>query len=136
MEALAGVDHILHAGDIGDPGIIPRLLEIAPVSAIRGNVDIAEWAAEFPESLDLQLAGQRVHVVHNLAALNFDPVQRGYSVVISGHSHRPAVASEDGLLRINPGSAGPRRFRLPVTLGFVSLSRDGPTEPEIRRLLP
>jgi uncharacterized protein len=136
IEALAGVDHILHAGDIGARGIIPRLREVAPVSAIRGNVDIDDWASEFPERLDLRLAGQRVHIVHDLAALSFDPVELGYSVIVFGHSHRSSIETEDGVLRINPGSAGPRRFRLPVTLGYVTLTGDGPANPEIRHLVP
>jgi uncharacterized protein len=132
-ERLAGVDHIIHAGDIGDPEIVPRLRAIAPTTAIRGNVDTQEWAHEFPDWDAVTLAGRSIYVLHELGDLNLDPVTAGFDIVISGHSHRPRMETIDGVLYLNPGSAGPRRFRLPITLATVDLSDDA-IRPEIHQL--
>ncbi len=123
--ALAGVGHIIHAGDIGGPDIVPRLRRLAPVTAIRGNVDVEAWAREFPETADLTLGGRSIHVLHDLGALGFDPAARRISVVLSGHSHRPKVENADGVLYLNPGSAGRRRFSLPVTLAVLEVAAGG-----------
>jgi putative phosphoesterase len=122
LDALAGVQHIIHAGDIGSPEIVPRLTEIAPVSAIRGNVDTQGWAQAFPSREVVTLAGRTIHVVHNRGDLDLDPRTAGFDMVISGHSHAPWVETIDGIVYLNPGSAGPRRFRLPVTLAQVETS--------------
>lgn len=119
-EALAfleGCDHLVHAGDIGKPEVLSALEAIAPVTAIRGNVDTGEWAAELPEVREVTLAGVRLLVLHDLKQLSVDPAEEGIRVVVSGHSHRPLAEERGGVLYINPGSAGPRRFRLPVTAG-------------------
>ncbi len=122
--ALAGVAHIIHAGDIGNPEIVPRLRKIAPVTAIRGNVDAQAWALAFAETADVTLKGRAIHVLHDLGALDFDPAADGVSVVISGHSHRPKVERLGGVLYLNPGSAGRRRFSLPVTLATMEVAGD------------
>jgi uncharacterized protein len=122
---LAGVDHIIHGGDIGDPGIIPALRRIAPVTAIRGNVDTGEWAAEFAETELATLAGRSIYVLHDLKALRIDPVARGVDVVVSGHSHAPKIWTADDVLYLNPGSAGRRRFKLPITLATIDVGLDG-----------
>jgi putative phosphoesterase len=132
-ERLAGVDHIIHAGDIGDPEIVPRLRAIAPTTVIRGNVDTQEWAQEFPDWDAVTLAGRSISVLHDLGDLNLDPVTAGFDIVISGHSHRPRVETIDGVLYLNPGSAGPRRFRLPITLATLVLSGDT-IRPELHQL--
>lgn len=130
---LAGVEHIIHAGDIGAPEIVPRLRALAPVTAIRGNVDRGAWAGVFPETALVTLAGRRIHVLHDLAELDLDPAARGVSVVISGHSHRPKAETVAGVLYLNPGSAGRRRFSLPVTLATLEIS-DGGLVARIERL--
>lgn len=124
LAALAGADHILHAGDIGsrsghENGVIARLSEIAPVSVVRGNNDRAPWAVGLPACLTLEFEGVRVHLIHILDELALDPRAAGVHVVVHGHSHRPAVAERAGVLYVNPGSAGPRRFSLPVSVGWL-----------------
>jgi len=119
---LAGVDHIIHAGDIGRAEIIDRLRLIAPVTAIRGNIDTAHWAKVYPETDTVRLDGRSFHVVHDVHDLRIDPATDGIDVVISGHSHRPRIAEIDGVLYLNPGSAGPRRFKLPVTLATLEIT--------------
>jgi hypothetical protein len=119
---LVGVDHIIHAGDIGGPEIVPRLRGIAPTTAIRGNVDAGEWAMEHPERVAVGLGGLTFLVLHDVNDLDLDPAARGFAAVIAGHSHRPKVETVDGVLHLNPGSAGRRRFRLPVTLAIMELS--------------
>jgi len=114
VAALAGVDAIVHAGDIGAPEVLTALARIAPVTAVRGNNDRARWASRIPETATLDVAGARVYVIHDRHALTIDPHAAGVSAVISGHSHRPAIEERDGVLFVNPGSAGPRRFTLPV----------------------
>ena len=130
---LLGVDHILHAGDIGGPDIVPRLEAIAPTTAIRGNVDIDDWAQAHPERITLRLAGRAIHLVHDIADL--DPAPEGLDVVVAGHSHRPGIETRDGVLRLNPGSAGRRRFSLPVTLATLEIAGGG-IRARIHDLLP
>jgi hypothetical protein len=117
LEALRGSDHIIHAGDIGAPEIIDQLTAIAPVTAIRGNIDSASWSRKFPEIEVLDAAGVSVYIRHDLAKLDLKPKAAGFGVVISGHSHVPKQEIRDGVLYFNPGSAGPRRFKLPITVG-------------------
>jgi hypothetical protein len=122
---LAGVDHIVHGGDIGRPDIIDALRRIAPVTAIRGNVDTGDWAVAYADTELVRLAGKSIYVLHDLKTLRIDPVERGVDVVISGHSHVPKVDTVGGVLYLNPGSAGPRRFRLPITLATIEVTPDG-----------
>ncbi len=135
LQALAGVDHILHAGDVGAPEVLERLRELAPVTAIRGNVDRGAWAQALPETDLVEAAGRFFYLVHDLAALDIDPSAAGVCAVVSGHSHRPAVHRRRGVLYVNPGSAGPRRFNLPVTLGLIDVSGDDGLSPEIVQIL-
>jgi len=125
IEALAGVDHILHAGDVGDPRILDRLREIAPLTAIRGNVDVSGICGALPATDAVELAGRLFYLVHSLADLDIVPAAAGVAAVVSGHSHRPKVEERNGILYLNPGSAGPRRFNLPITLARVSLTDAG-----------
>jgi putative phosphoesterase len=127
LEALRGVHHILHAGDIGAPGILEALERIAPVSAIRGNIDRADWARAHPETRTVEIEGLSVHLVHDVRMLDPAVVARGVDVVVSGHSHRSGIATRGGTLFLNPGSAGPRRFRLPVTLATLSVTDGRPS---------
>ena len=121
-EYLSGVDHILHAGDIGNPDIIAALRRIAPITAIRGNVDTGAWADEFPETETLRLAGRTIYMLHDLKALRTDPPALGIEVVVSGHSHIPKVETLSGVLYLNSGSAGRRRFKLPITLATLEIT--------------
>jgi putative phosphoesterase len=121
-QALAGVDRILHAGDICTPGVLEALRAIAPVSAVRGNNDHGAWADDLPATLLVPIEGARILVVHDLATLDVDPQGERIDVVVSGHSHRPGVEKRATVLYVNPGSAGPRRFRLPVSLGFLEIA--------------
>lgn len=122
LAALAGVEHILHAGDIGRPDIVPTLGTIAPVTAIRGNIDTQGWAQVYPETVRLTLAGRRILMLHDRKALAGDPAADGVDLVVSGHSHRPGAEKLAGVLHLNPGSCGPRRFQLPVTLALLDLA--------------
>jgi putative phosphoesterase len=122
IAALQGVDLIIHAGDIGAPEVMTALGRIAPVKAIRGNNDRDAWARGFPETDLVQVGAVSIYVLHDLAALDLDPKAAGIQVVISGHSHRPKAERKDGLLYLNPGSAGPRRFDLPIGLARMSIS--------------
>lgn len=117
LDALRGVDHVLHAGDIIKPDILDALSGIAPLTAVRGNNDHGAWADRLPEWTTVSFGAVRVHLVHDLADLAIDPRADGVHVVVSGHSHKPVVQERAGLLYINPGSAGPRRFRLPISVG-------------------
>ena len=123
---LAGVDHIIHGGDIGHPDIIVALGRIAPVTAIKGNVDTADWTLEYAYTECARLADRSIFVVHDLKTLRLDPVALGIDVVVSGHSHVPKIGTVDGVLYLNPGSAGRRRFRLPITLATLHVTPDGP----------
>jgi len=121
---LADVDHILHGGDIGRPEIVAALRRIAPVTAIRGNVDTGDWAREYAETERVRLAERSIFVLHDLKALRIDPAATGIDVVVSGHSHVPKISTVDGVLYLNPGSAGPRRFKLPITLATLDVAQD------------
>ncbi|HYD79037.1 MAG TPA: metallophosphoesterase family protein [Paucimonas sp.] len=133
MEALAGVAHIVHAGDIGDAGVIAQLQGIAPLSAIRGNNDAGAWAADIPETLRLEIGGVTLYVLHDVKQLDLDPEAQGIDVVVAGHSHKPCIERRGGTLFVNPGSAGPRRFKLPVSLGFLEIG-DGEVVATLRTL--
>ncbi|PBC06821.1 metallophosphoesterase family protein [Mesorhizobium sp. WSM3859] len=122
---LAGVNHIIHAGDIGSPDITAALQQIAPVTAIRGNVDTAQWAANYADTVLVRLAGRTCYVLHDLKTLQVSPAALGVDMVVSGHSHVPKLKTVDGVLYLNPGSAGHRRFRLPITLATVDIRPDG-----------
>src|SRR5262245_32051911 len=118
---LRGSEHIIHAGDIGSPEIIPQLEKIAPVTAIRGNVDTAAWARRFAETEVVELGGVHIYVIHDVNALDLNPKVAGFAAVISGHSHQPKQGTKDGVLYFNPGSAGPRRFKLPISVGKLEI---------------
>jgi putative phosphoesterase len=133
-QALAGVAHIIHAGDIGAAEIVESLRNIAPVDAVRGNNDKGAWAEEFPPRLALEFGGVGIHVLHDIKELDVDPAAAGFRVVIAGHSHKPQVTERDGVLFVNPGSAGPRRFSLPVTIGYLTVGK-GAASAAIRPLL-
>ena len=117
LAQLKGSDYIIHAGDIGDPAILDKLAEIGPVTAVRGNVDRAAWARKIPATNLLEAAGICIHVLHDLTELDLKPEAAGFVAVISGHTHTAKQATKNGVLYFNPGSAGPRRFHLPVTVG-------------------
>jgi putative phosphoesterase len=134
LEALVGVEHIIHAGDIGSRDIVPRLAEVSPVTAIRGNVDTEPWTRELPASEVVTLAGRTIYVIHDRGDLDLDPAAAGFDLIISGHSHRPNIEMIGGVVFLNPGSAGPRRFKLPVTLATVDLTASL-LRPEFHRLI-
>ncbi len=119
---LRGADHIIHAGDIGKAEILDELRALAPLTAVRGNNDRDRWARAVPERAELTIGRVAIYVLHNLAELEIDPPAEGYRVVVAGHSHRPMIEERDGVLYVNPGSAGPRRFTLPVALGELKIS--------------
>ena len=117
IEALRGSNYIVHAGDVGDPEVLDRLLEIAPLTAVRGNIDKGAWARKLPEIEVVEIAGASMYVLHDLGQLDLKPEAAGFRVVISGHSHVPKQETRNGVLYLNPGSAGPRRFKLPICVG-------------------
>ncbi len=121
LAALRGSDHIIHAGDICDPDILDTLAGIAPVTAVRGNNDRGAWATAIRETEVVQLGAAFLYVIHDLADMDVDPRAAGFHAVISGHSHRPASAVRDGVLFVNPGSAGPRRFTLPISVARLTV---------------
>ena len=135
LAALRGSDYIIHAGDIGDPAILKTLATIAPVTAIRGNVDREAWAKKIPATNVLEVHGVTAYVLHNLNELDLKPEAAGFDVVIYGHSHVAKAEVKSGVLYFNPGSAGPRRFRLPVTIGRLRVS-DRKVLGEIVEILP
>jgi putative phosphoesterase len=124
VAALQGVDHILHAGDVGKPAILEQLAGIAPVTAVRGNIDKPDqpWAAALPLTEVIELGGHLFYLLHIRQELDLDPAAAGFRVVVFGHSHKPEIQEKEGVLYLNPGSAGPRRFRLPITLARVEIS--------------
>ena len=122
VELLRRSEHIIHAGDIGAPEIIPELEKIAPVTAIRGNVDTQAWARRFPETEVVELGGLHIYVIHDANALDLSAKAAGFAAVISGHSHKPKQEVKDGVLYLNPGSAGPRRFNLPISVGKMVIT--------------
>jgi uncharacterized protein len=122
VAALTGVERIVHAGDIGDPEILRELGRLAPVSAVRGNNDRGGWAADIPETEVVEVGGVALYVLHDVHELDLDPRAAGFAAVIAGHSHQPRQEERDGVLYFNPGSAGPRRFRLPVSMGRLTVA--------------
>ncbi len=122
VAALRGSDCIIHAGDVGDLGILVELAAIAPVTAVRGNVDRDAWARDLPESNVLQIGSIAIYVLHDVSRLDLDPAAAKFSAVVLGHSHRPTQEHRNGVLFFNPGAAGPRRFSLPVTVGRLRIS--------------
>jgi uncharacterized protein len=127
VAALASVDLIVHAGDIGSATVLDELGSIAPVLAVHGNNDRGPWAAPVPETITTEVGGLRLYVIHDLKTLPKDPADLGVDVIISGHSHKPKVERRSGVLMLNPGSAGPRRFSLPITVARLRVSPSGPT---------
>ena len=125
VAALRGCERIIHAGDIGSPAVIDGLREVAPTTVIRGNVDSGSWAETLPSTTTVEVGDKRIHVLHNLRELDLDPAAAGIDVVVSGHSHQPGAERRGGVLYVNPGSAGPRRFRLPVVLARLRLAPRG-----------
>jgi putative phosphoesterase len=135
LAALRDSDYIIHAGDIGDPAILKKLEGIAPVTAIRGNVDREAWAKKLPATNVLEVGGISIYVLHNLRDIDLKLEAAGFSIVISGHSHVPRQETKNGVLYFNPGSAGPRRFRLPVTVGRLTV-KDGKVSGGIVEIVP
>jgi uncharacterized protein len=121
LEALRGADLIIHAGDIGAPEVLEGLRSIAEVVAIKGNNDRAAWAREIPETAAVNVAGVEIYIIHSVHDLDFNPAVAGFRVVISGHSHNPSIGDRDGVLYLNPGSAGPRRFKLPIAVARLKV---------------
>src|ERR1700722_14302426 len=134
LQALAGVDRIIHAGDVGGAAVIEALSDIAPVDVVRGNNDKDPWGAKLPAWLALEFEVISVHVLHDVKEMDVDPAAAGFRVVIAGHSHKPVITERDGVLFVNPGSAGPRRFSLPVTVGFLRVE-GGKAHAQIKSLL-
>ena len=122
VAALRDCDLIIHAGDVGNAEVIDRLSDIAPTFAIRGNVDTGTWAARLPPTDIVEVGALMFYVLHNIADLDLDPPTAGFAAVVFGHSHQPSIKTRDGVLFLNPGAAGPRRFRLPVTLARVAVA--------------
>ena len=121
VAALSGSDFIIHSGDIDEPDILENLSELAPVTAVRGNVDHGSWARTLPTSAVLQAGGISIYIIHNLLELDLKPEAAGFAAVISGHTHVPKQENRNGVLYFNPGSAGPRRFQLPVSVGLLAV---------------
>jgi uncharacterized protein len=124
LAALRGSDLIIHAGDVGELSILEQLGTIAPVVAVRGNIDRAAWASQLPTTAAVEAGPAAIYVLHDLHDLDLDPARTHFHIVVSGHSHKPAKSLRSGVLYINPGSAGPRRFRLPVTVARLDLGRE------------
>ncbi len=133
LTALRGSHRIIHAGDVGSPKILEQLTTIAPVTAVRGNIDKDAWARKLPETEVFEIAGLSIYILHDLSKLDLRPQAAGFAAVISGHSHVPKQETRDGVLYFNPGSAGPRRFNLPVTLGRLVIASGG-VRAEIERI--
>jgi putative phosphoesterase len=125
LTALAESEHILHAGDVGDPAILDRLRQIAPVTAIRGNIDTSGPCADLPPVEVVELDGRLFYMLHSIRDLDIHPKAADVSVVVSGHSHKPSIEHRDGVLFLNPGSAGPRRFQLPISVALVTVAPEG-----------
>lgn len=134
LAALAGVEEIIHAGDIGGPEVIDGLCAVAPVHAVRGNNDRGPWSEKLPPRLLLTRMGLSIHVLHDLNELAEGGREGRFDVVVAGHSHKPGVVERGRILLVNPGSAGPRRFRLPVTIGYLTIAH-GSARAEIHNLL-
>jgi hypothetical protein len=125
LRALRGSRYIVHAGDIGDPAILEALARLAPVTAVRGNNDRGPWAATLPNTAVLEADRVRIFVLHDLRTLAVDPASEGFRAVVAGHSHKPAELRREGVLYVNPGSAGPRRFKLPISVGKLVVRPSG-----------
>ena len=123
LPALVGVERILHLGDVGDPAILKSLATIAPVTAIRGNVDRDGPCSRLPETEVLLLDGHYIYLLHDVQTLHLDPAAAKFAAVLYGHSHKPHIAHRKGVLYFNPGSCGPRRFELPVTIGMLTIEK-------------
>jgi uncharacterized protein len=134
LTALQGSELIIHAGDIGKPEVLASLKTVAPVLAIRGNNDRESWAKKIPDILLLRVNGACLFIIHNVNDLEVDPAAEGFQAVISGHSHKPGITKQDGMMFLNPGSAGPRRFRLPIALARLRI-RGGKVNGKIVELL-
>lgn len=124
LEVLRGSELIIHAGDVGDPEILKKLRKLAPVVAVRGNVDTEPWAEALPLTTVAEAGSVLIYVLHDVNALSLSPATSGFRVVVSGHSHNPTKLTRDGVLYVNPGSAGPRRFQLPVTVARLNLGAE------------
>jgi len=133
VEALRGSQAIIHAGDVGREDILHDLEQIAPVTIVRGNIDTSAWARKLPATNVLEIAGMSIYVLHNIDELDLDPAAAGFSAVIFGHSHRPLIETRKGVLFFNPGSAGPRRFNLPISVGRLTIA-NGKLTPELIHL--
>ncbi len=133
LDALQGCDRIIHAGDIVEPAILDRLSSLAPLTCVRGNNDRGAWAEALPETVVIEEAGARILVIHDLKQLRINAQAAGLAAIVSGHSHRPRVEGREGVLYVNPGSAGPRRFKLPVSVGRLMVHR-GQVEAELIEL--
>lgn len=129
----AGVERIIHAGDIGNAEVIAELEKIAPVVAVRGNNDTGDWAAKIPDDAVVTVGKRRIYILHNVAELDRDPAADGIDVIVSGHSHKPRAETIDGVLYLNPGSAGPRRFTLPIALAVLEVTA-GAIRPHIHQI--
>jgi putative phosphoesterase len=125
IEALHGSAYIIHAGDVGSPEILESLTMIAPVTAVRGNIDKGAWTSNLPENSVLEVGGISIYVLHDLVQLDLKARAAGFAVVVSGHTHVPKQEMRDGVLYFNPGSAGPRRFKLPVSIGKLVIENGG-----------
>jgi putative phosphoesterase len=123
LRALEGCELIVHAGDVGKPEILDDLRVIAPVVAVRGNVDKGDWASRLPLTAVVPAKSARIYVIHDIHELDIDPAAAGFAIVVSGHSHKASREERSGVLYLNPGSAGPRRFRLPIMLARLDLRR-------------
>ncbi len=134
LPALAGVERILHLGDVGDPAILKSLEKLAPVTAIRGNVDRDGPCSRLPETDVLLLEGHYIYMLHDVQTLHLDPAAAKFAAVLYGHSHKPHIANRKGVLYFNPGSCGPRRFELPVTVGLLTLEKNLNPSAEIVQL--
>ena len=135
LTALRGSDFIIHAGDIGDPAILKKLAKIAPLTAIRGNIDRDLWTRKIPATNVLEAGGVSIYILHNLNELDLKPEAAGFAVVVYGHSHAARHETKNGVLYFNPGSAGPRRFRLPVTIGRLTV-KEGKVLGEVFEIVP
>ena len=134
LPRLEGVESILHLGDVGDSKILDALREIAPVTAVRGNIDTKGPCSRLPETDVLLFAGHYIYLLHDIGTLHLDPAAAKFSAVLYGHSHKASISRHKGVLYFNPGSCGPRRFNLAVTIGYLHVRPDGNMEPEIVKL--
>ena len=133
LEALRGVNAIVHAGDVGDAAILGQLRQVAPVTAVRGNIDTSAWGKSLPETDLLEIGAVSLYVLHNVQQLDLDPGTAGFAAVIFGHSHKPLIEWRKDVLFFNPGSAGPKRFSLPISLGKLTIA-NGKLKPELIEL--